>query len=77
MSDGIERLRVSRGAQQVTFAEIADHLFDYCERHPEDAGSVERMADFLVAVEGIPHDHAADPLRGLPQSARDYLDQLG
>lgn len=77
MIDGITSLRMIRGDQQVTFAEVADHLFDYVERFPEEAEVVARVARFLVAVEGIPHDHDADPLRGLPQSARDYVDLLG
>jgi hypothetical protein len=77
MSDGIVSLRLQRGAQRVSFAEVADHLYDYLERFPEDAVAVGRIARFLAEVEGIPHDHDADPLRGLPQSARDYVDQLG
>ena len=47
--------------------EIADHLFDYIERFPEHHPIVDALARFLVAVEHIPHDHDADPLRGIPR----------
>lgn len=67
MHDGITQLRMSRGRQQVTFAEIADHLFDYIERFRDDEGAVDRIARFLVMVEGMPHDHDADPQRGIPR----------
>jgi hypothetical protein len=66
MTDRITRLRLDRGDQQVTFAEIADHLFDYGERFPEHREAVEGIAGFFVAVEAIPHDHDADAQRGVP-----------
>ena len=66
MLEGITMLRGLRGAQNVTFSEVADHLFDYIERNPEHRGAVEQVATFLAAVEGVPHDHNADPDRGLP-----------
>lgn len=67
MNDGIMQLRFDRGRQQVTFAEIADHLFDYAEAFPGQRGAVEAIARFLVAVEKIPHDHDADAQRGIPR----------
>ncbi len=66
MADGIRMLRSHRGSQEVSFSNVADHLFDYCELHPSDAGAIQRFAAFLAAVEYIPHDHDADPDRGLP-----------
>lgn len=66
MSDGIRQLRVQRGEQLVSFSDIADHLFDYCDVTPHDAAAIRRFAAFLAAVEHIPHDHDADPERGLP-----------
>ena len=65
-ADGISQLRAERGAQHVTFSEIADHLFDYLDRHPDESPTVHRIARFLVEVEGIEHDHDLDPDRGLP-----------
>jgi hypothetical protein len=67
MYDWIARLRRQRGHQSVTFAEIADHLFDYSERFRGDHEVVERIAHFLIAVEQVPHDHDADTRRGVPQ----------
>lgn len=64
--DGIRALRHARGPQQVTFAEIADHLFDYVCRHPDDTAVAHRIAQFLTDVEAIEHDHSLDPDRGLP-----------
>lgn len=66
MHEGIQTLRDQRGAGVVSFNEVADHLFDYCDRHPGHAEAVNRFAEFLAAVELIPHDHDADPDRGLP-----------
>ena len=66
MVDGIRMLRAERGAQGVTFNEVADHLFDYCDLHPEQARALQEFAAFLAAVEYVPHDHDADPNRGLP-----------
>ena len=64
--DGIAVLRDQRGAGLVSFNEVADHLFDYCNRHPEEAATLHHFAEFLAAVEFVPHDHDADPDRGLP-----------
>ena len=66
MVEGINMLRAQRGHNQVSFNEVADHLFDYCDLHPAEAAVLERFAAFLTAVEYIPHDHDADPQRGLP-----------
>lgn len=63
--DEISRLRARRGAQQVTFAQVADHLRDYLETCPDDGGAVERMAAFLTDVESMDHHHENDPERGL------------
>ena len=65
MTYGIRTLRFERGPQHVTFSEVADHLFDYVERHPHDAVTIDRLARFLAEVEHWPHDHDADPDRGL------------
>ena len=66
MGDGINLLREHRGPDHVSFNEVADHLFDYCDLHPEEAAALHRFAAFLAAVEYIPHDHDADPDRGIP-----------
>lgn len=66
MVDGIQMLRDERGAASVTFNEVADHLYDYCDLHPEQAATLQRFAAFLTAVEHVPHNHDADPNRGLP-----------
>lgn len=66
MYEGIRTLRHQRGPGLVSFDDVADHLFDYCDRHPEDAEALNCFAEFLAAVELIPHDHDAEPDRGLP-----------
>lgn len=66
MIDGIGMLRAQRGDGTVTFNEVADHLYDFCDLHPEQAAVIQRFAAFLTAVELVPHDHDADPDRGLP-----------
>lgn len=66
MVEGIRMLREARGAGSVTFNEVADHLYDFCDLHPEDAAAIQRFAAFLTAVEMVPHDHDAHPDRGLP-----------
>lgn len=66
MVDGIDMLRRHRGTQTVSFSEVADHLFDYCDLHPDAATALEHFATFLTAVEMVPHDHNAHPDRGLP-----------
>ena len=66
MVDGIRLLRERRGGGSVTFDEVADHLFDYCDLHPDEAAAIQRFAAFLTAVELVPHDHDAHPERGIP-----------
>lgn len=66
MHDGMNTLRDQRGAALVSFNEVADHLVDFCDRHPDHSDTMNRFAEFLAAVEFIPHDHDADPDRGLP-----------
>jgi hypothetical protein len=66
MVDGIHMLRAQRGPNLVSFSDIADHLYDYCDLHPEEAAAIQRFAAFLTAVEYVPHDHDAHPDRGLP-----------
>jgi hypothetical protein len=69
MTSGIDTLRAKRGAEQVTFGNVADHLVDFAERNPEQAETVDRLARFLAGVEDVDHDHGADPDRGLPPPA--------
>lgn len=64
--DGIGILRAQRGNSMVSFNDIADHLFDYCDLNPQEAAALQRFAAFLTAVEYVPHDHDAHPDRGLP-----------
>ena len=66
MVEGIAMLRAQRGDGTVSFNEVADHLYDYCDLHPEQAAALQEFAAFLTAVEFVPHDHDADPDRGLP-----------
>lgn len=65
MDDPIEYLRAKRGDQQVTFADVADHLHDYADRHRDDSAAIGRLAAFLAAVEDVDHDHRDDPTRGM------------
>jgi len=66
MADGIDTLRAKRGEEEVTFDDVADHLVDFAERHPEAATTVDALARFLAGVEDVDHDHDEDPERGLP-----------
>ena len=66
MIEGVNMLRAARGAQMVSFSDVADHLFDYAERNPDHREAIDRFATFLAVVEQVPHDHDADPDRGLP-----------
>jgi hypothetical protein len=64
-SDEIQRLRDKRGDQDVTFANVADHLRDFTDINPDDGNVVQRLAAFLADVEDEDHSHDADPDRGL------------
>jgi len=66
MANGIDTLRAKRGEEQVTFDDVADHLVDFAERHPDAANTVDALARFLAGVEDVDHDHGEDPERGLP-----------
>ncbi len=63
--DGVMLLRERRGTQRIDFNDVADHMVDYADRHPEDCGAIERLARFLAEVEQVDHDHAVDPDRGV------------
>jgi hypothetical protein len=54
---GVRRLRDERGGEEVTFADVADHLEDYLRHHPEDGRAIDRVASFLAGVEDVDHDH--------------------
>ena len=69
MSSGIDHLRTKRGSQRVSFDDVADHLVDFAERHPEQARTVDALAEFLAGIEDVDHDHEADPERGAPPDA--------
>ena len=55
--DGVELLRDKRGDQQVTFADVCDHLVDFRRRSPEHAAAVDELARFLARVEDVDHEH--------------------
>lgn len=70
---GIDALRDRRGAEKVTFGDVADHLEDHLRRWPADGPAIDRLASFLAGVEDVPHDHeegaptvADDRVRDLP-----------
>ena len=56
-SNGVERLRNNRGDQEVTFADVADHLEDFVNRHPDSRETVEKLASFIAGVEDVDHQH--------------------
>lgn len=60
-SNGVERLRNKRGDQEVTFADVADHLEDFVNRHPDSRQTVEKLASFMAEVEDIDHQHQEGP----------------
>lgn len=60
---GVRRLREQRGDQQIPFWQVADHLQDYADRHPDQAELVSALGSFLADVEHRAHDHRADPDR--------------
>lgn len=55
--NGVERLRRKRGDEQVTFADIADHLDDFVAREPGSGEAVDALAMFLAGVEDAEHEH--------------------
>ena len=65
MGEGVEELRKKRGEEEVTFGNVADHLNDYADRHPEARETVEDFARFVANVEDIDHEHDEDPKRGM------------
>jgi len=60
MTSGVNELRQARGAEQVTFNDIADHLEDFMRREPDAGRTIDRLARFLAAVERVEHDHEED-----------------
>lgn len=72
MQDGIGLLRDKRGEQEVTFADVCDHLVDFGRRSPEHARAIEAFAVFLANVEDVDHDHRdGDDATLDPRAARD------
>jgi hypothetical protein len=65
VTDEIEYLRRKRGDQNVTFAQVADHLHDFVDRVPTDRDAIQRLGRFLADVEDIDHSHENDHTRGL------------
>ena len=65
MGDGVELLREKRGEEEVTFGNVADHLNDYADRHPDGREVIEDFARFIANVEDIDHQHEKRPTRGL------------
>jgi hypothetical protein len=70
MDSGIDDLREKRGDQEITFDNVADHLVDYAERHPDLAQAIDDLARFLANVEDRHHEHERDPDRGIDPGAR-------
>jgi hypothetical protein len=56
-ADGVEYLRDKRGEQDVTFADVCDHLADFRRRSPEHSGAIDAFARFLANVEDVRHRH--------------------
>lgn len=67
LTDKVELLRERRGDQQITFADVCDHLNDYRDARPEDDRVVQRLALFLARVEDADHDHAPPSTGGLKE----------
>ena len=57
MRDEILRLRDKRGAQRVSFDQVADHMADYARLHPDARPMIDGLARFLADVEDRPHPH--------------------
>jgi len=56
---GIDLLRKLRGAERVTFNDVADHLNDYVKQHPAALRALDGFARFIAEVEKVEHDHDA------------------
>ncbi|HVL89420.1 MAG TPA: DUF6104 family protein [Actinomycetota bacterium] len=67
LTSKIELLRERRGDQQVTFADVCDHMNDYMDRNPEDERTIQRLALFLAKAEDADHDHAPPADGGLKE----------
>jgi hypothetical protein len=59
--DGVERLRLKRGHEQVTFDDVADHFEDFVQRRPQARRAIEEFAAFLAGVEDVDHEHNHGP----------------
>ena len=70
MVEGIRMLREQRGPGSVTFNEVADHLYDYCDLHPEEAAALAQPVDRRAGVRHEPRRaHVA-----LDERRRDRVD---
>ena len=49
---GIGELRDRRGAEQVTFNELADQLVAFVERSPQETATIDAFASYLAKAEG-------------------------
>lgn len=67
LTSKIELLRERRGDQQITFADVCDHMNDYVAREPSDEQAIQRLALFLARVEDADHDHAPSHTGGLKE----------
>lgn len=74
--DGVAKLRRDRGEEKVSFHDVADHLVDFTDRHPESRDVVDRLATFLAEVEEVDHSHENDPDRGLVGTPEDEVPQV-
>lgn len=54
---GVGRLRATRGDEQVSFGDVADHLVDFARGQPATRPVVDQLAAFLAEVEQIEHRH--------------------
>jgi CRISPR/Cas system-associated protein Csm6 len=50
---GIGELRDRRGAERVTFSDLADVLVAFAERSPQNASAVDELASYLAAIGSI------------------------
>ena len=61
---GIERLHRKRGAQTVSFDDVAGHLADYAAERPQAAAVVDELAGYLADVEDTAHRHRGGTATG-------------